>query len=121
VRLRAVRWAIEATCREVDPRPLNQIVRRTLRGSRQLLREAAGLLGRTLRRERRGAERSAGAAEPSGREAAALAAEERLLSGVLDRLAAALWHQEGYRLHLEQRLAAALAAAGAGTRPDGGA
>ncbi len=87
-----VRWALERACEQIDARPINQLVRRVLRGSRGLMREAARLLGRVLRRERR---------EGTAATASSVEAEqERLLGGLTHRLMADLWHQEGYRAEL---------------------
>lgn len=112
-RLWPVRWAVLAACRAVDPRPVRQIARRAFRGSRQALREAARLLARIARRKRSAAGGEPGSA--AGDDSALVLEEERLLSGLLDRLTAALWHQEGYRAHLEAAFRSALV-----TPADGG-
>lgn len=85
------RWAIERTLAEVDPRPVNQALGRAFRASRRLLRRGSRVLGRAAR---------AGA----GAAAAAEAEEERLLGGMLDRLAGELWDQQGYLAGLGARL-----------------
>ncbi|HEX4952144.1 MAG TPA: hypothetical protein VF017_01950 [Thermoanaerobaculia bacterium] len=97
-----VRLALERACGEIDARPVNQLVRRILRGSRGLLREAARGLGRVLRRQRRGE----GTADTAG---GVEAEQERLLGSLTDRLMADLWHQEGYRAELVAHFERALA------------
>lgn len=92
------RWALEGTVAEVDPRPVNQAIRRTFRGSRGLLREGARVLARSARRLRRGG------ALPE-------AEEERVLGGLRDRLAAELWEERGYLEALEGRFLRWLGAA----------
>ena len=101
-RAQAVRRTIEATLDEVDPRPLEQVLRRTFRGSRRLLRRGARLL--TRRRA------TAGARPPRGERALPEEEERRLLGRVLDRLVADLWEERGYLTALEARYRRALAA-----------
>ncbi len=84
--------AIEAACREVDARPINQLLRRLFEGSRLLLAEAGRAFLQPLRGQPRVPEPGEGA------EVASLA----------DRLAAALWEERGYFTALEQRYAAKL-------------
>lgn len=86
------RWAMEGAVAEVDPRPVNQAIKRAFRGSRGLLRDGASVLARSARRHgRRGA---AGLPE---------AEEERIMGQLRDRLAAELWEQQGYLEALEAR------------------
>jgi hypothetical protein len=86
------RWAMEGAIAEVDPRPVNQAIKRAFRGSFGLLRDGARVLARSARRlGRRG---------PGGLPEAE---EERLLGGLRDRLAAELWEQQGYLQGLEAR------------------
>ncbi len=75
-----IRWAVEATCAEVDTRPIHQILRRTLRGSRALITWAA-TLGRTDDEERLGRWKK-----------------------LVDTVSGALWEQEGYLEALDRRL-----------------
>lgn len=95
------RWALEQTVSEADPRPVKQAVSRAFGGSRSVLREAARTLGRRARRDE-GAATPSGA-PPEGEVAAAEAEEERLLSGMLDPLAADLWRERGYLDQIEAR------------------
>jgi hypothetical protein len=95
------RWAIERAVAEVDPRPVNQALKRAFRGSRRLLRRGSRVLERATR---------------AGAGAAAEAEEERLLGGLLDRLAGELWRQRGYLAGLEARFLRWLGAAEAGER-----
>lgn len=108
-RLTQVRHAMRQACREVDPRPVHQLVRRTFRGSRQAVLEASRLLGTMLRFLVRPLRR--GAAVATAEPQQELPEQEPQLAGVLDRLTAALWHQDGYRRHLTRRFEAALATA----------
>lgn len=87
------RWALEGAVAEVDPRPVNQAIKRAFRGSRGLLREGARVLARSAP-SRRGARRPGELPE---------AEEERLLGGLRDRLAAELWEERGYLEALEAR------------------
>ncbi|MCH9647596.1 MAG: hypothetical protein K0U98_05110 [Deltaproteobacteria bacterium] len=101
-----VRVAVCQACLEVDPRPLNQLIKRSFRGSRWLLVEASRRLGKALGRERR-------ASGPNGGEVqveteAELEREGKELSGLLDRLTSALGHEEGYLQDLEKRFTRAL-------------
>lgn len=89
------RWAMEGAITEVDPRPVNQAIRRAFRGSRGLLREGARVLARSAP-SRIGRRRRGGGALPE-------AEEERLLGGLRDRLAAELWEEQGYLRGLEAR------------------
>lgn len=93
-RLTQARWAVRETCREVDPRPVRKLARGLFAGSRQLLSEAAGRLGSLFRRGRPQAAAEGADGERIESE------EEKMLGGFLDRLTAALWHEEGYRVHL---------------------
>ena len=86
------RWAMEGALAEVDPRPVNQAIRRAFRGSLGLLRNGARVLARSARR--RGRRGGGGLPE---------AEEERIVGGVRDRLAAELWEQQGYLQALEAR------------------
>jgi len=116
----ALRAAMEATVAEVDPRPLEQALRRAFRGSRGLLRQGARLLTRAGARAGKG-EAGAGAASSRTGERIPEAEERRLLGGLVDRLTAELWEQQGYLEALEERFRETLAAAGpayAGGEPD---
>lgn len=95
-RARTVRRAVDGTLAEVDPRPVEQAVRRVFRGSRSLLRQGARVLGRSgAARPGRKEERRAGELPE--------AEERQILGGVLDRLEAALWQEQGYLDDLEAR------------------
>lgn len=97
-----VRWAIEGTLGEVDPRPVDRAVKRAFRGSRRALRRGARILATSFRRR-----------QPAGGGEAELpeAEEERLLGGVVDRLAGELSRERGYLAALEARFRAWQAAA----------
>lgn len=82
------RWAVDQAVSELDPRPVNQAMKRAFRGSRALLFRGSRVLGRSVR---------------TGAAASAEAEEERLLGGLLDRLAAELWEERGYLAGLESR------------------
>ena len=84
-----VHAAIEAACKEVDSRPINQLLRRFFEGSRLLLTEAKKAFLSPLLGQPR---------VPEQGEAAEVAS-------LADRLAAALWEQRGYFTALEQRYA----------------
>lgn len=107
-RLIEVRQAMLLTCEAVDPRPFNQLVKRVLASSKRVLLEAARTFGRLLR-----AERKQGRPGPSG--GAGAAAEEALggsgtaFGGLIERLSAAVWGDEGYRAELERVFGVALA------------
>lgn len=75
-----IRWTIEAICDDIDTRPIHQILRRALRGSRALISWAA-----TLGRKR----------------------EDEHLSrweDLVDTVSGALWENEGYLEALDRRL-----------------
>lgn len=104
-----VRRALEQALEEVDPRPVDQALKRSFRGSRRLLRRGARLLASPFRRRRAG---RAGEAELPEAE------EENLLGDVVDRLAGELSHESGYLATLEARFRARLeAGGGAGSDP----
>ncbi len=90
-RLLAVRQAIVDTCEAMDPRPVNQLVRRSLRGSRRLLVTTSRWLGQRLRPERR---RSAAAAVEVAR--VGLEDRDERLADLADRLADDLWLDRSY-------------------------
>lgn len=101
-RARRVRQAMEATVRDGGARPLERIVRRAAAGSRAAVVAAARGLGRWARGERR----TVGTGEAGAERAAAelpVDDEERRLSGLVDRLADALWLERGYLAGLEAR------------------
>ena len=79
-----IRGAIEAACTEVDTRPIHQILRRALRGSRALISWAARL-GRTDDEERLGRWKQ-----------------------LVDTVSGALWEQEGYLEALDRRFSSHL-------------
>ncbi len=93
-RARSLRRLIERAVAETDPRPIEQALRRTFRGSRGLLRRAARLLGRAAGRS---------GARTDDRSTLPEAEERRLLGGLIDRLVAALWEERGYLTALEER------------------
>ncbi len=95
-----VRRAIEETLDEVDPRPVDQVLKRAFRGSRRVLRRAARRLAGSFRRGH------------GGDGDLAEAEEERLLGDVVDRLAGELAHEAGYLTVLEARFRFWLEAAG---------
>jgi uncharacterized protein (DUF697 family) len=96
------RWALNGAVSELDPRPVNQAIKRAFRGRRGALRKGARELGRSVR--------SAGA-EGAGEGALPQAEEERpttalcaaVPGGVRDRLATELWAEQGYLAELEGR------------------
>ncbi|HLE84551.1 MAG TPA: hypothetical protein VJG13_09445, partial [Thermoanaerobaculia bacterium] len=94
------RWALAGAVSEIDPRPVNQAIRRAFRGRRGAMRQGARVLGRSIRSQGAGAAAELPAAE-----------EERLLGGVGDRLAAELWQERGYLAELEARFLRWVAAA----------
>ena len=100
---RAVNEAIEAVCREAPIKPLESAVGGTFRKSKSVLRAAAALLSRTLRREPPQPERVARAIESVEPE------EERELQPVVTRLQRSLAsvpedHFRALRDSLEARL-----------------
>jgi hypothetical protein len=112
---RRVRRAVRSTCAEIDPRPLNQALLRVFRGRRPLLREPAAALGRALRRSRRALRRHP-AGDPGGADAA-LQAQEPLIAPLVDGLARALWHEQGYLAALSQVFESKLSAGSGPARP----
>ncbi len=74
-----VRAAVRETLTELDLKPIRRTMRRTTRGSRDLLIKGAGVMTHLFRRRR------------ESRTDEALETEERLLGGLVDRLAASLW------------------------------
>lgn len=89
---RQLRSAMDRTWIEVDPRPIRQTVRGTLRGSWSLVRGAARTLGRTAR-----------ATIGRRREHSEPSAESALPAPLLDRLAVALSHEGAYLSDLTAR------------------
>jgi hypothetical protein len=85
-----LREAIDRTWSEVDPRPIRQTVRTTLRGGWSRLRDAA----RTLARKVRGASRKS---------ELGIETESALPGPLLDRLAVALSHEGAYLSDLKAR------------------
>lgn len=79
--------AIAATCREVDPRPVNQLLRRLFASSRALMATAVRVATRNLPRP--------GEPAPAG------AAGE--VASLSDTLAKALWEEQGYLQALAER------------------
>lgn len=99
-----IRQAMLETRRTVNPRPVERVVRKIYRGSRRLLGQGARLLTSFFRAGRAADEvdgLGAGSSEGAmpAREAV-IDAEERLLSGLLDRITTALWNEAGYRERL---------------------
>jgi hypothetical protein len=84
-----VHAAIEAACKEVDSRPINQLLRRLFEGSRLLLAEATQAFLSPLLGQPRVPQQG----------------ETAEVSSLADRLAAALWEQRGYFTALEERYA----------------
>jgi hypothetical protein len=84
---RRVHAAIDAASAELDPRPVNQLLRRLFAGSRLLLSE----LSRALSQQLDGAPRI-----PTP-------GEEQEVASLADRLAAELWEERGYLQSLEER------------------
>jgi hypothetical protein len=82
-----VHAAIEAARKEVDSRPINQLLRRLFAGSRLLLAEATQAFLSPLLGQPRVPQQG----------------EAEEVSSLADRLAAALWEQRGYFTALEQR------------------
>lgn len=101
-RAEALRRTMEVTVAEVDPRPLEQALRRVFRGSRGLLRRGARVLA-SERDPLPGG--SGGSVGPAGSAGQGLpeSEERRLLGGLVDRLTAELWEQRGYLATLEER------------------
>ncbi|MDY7229642.1 hypothetical protein [Hyalangium rubrum] len=79
--------AIVAACKEMDTRPVNQLLKRFFEGSRLLLSEATKALMNPLLGQPRVPQKG----------------EEAEVASLADRLAAALWEQRGYFTSLEQR------------------
>jgi hypothetical protein len=104
-----VRRAVLEALGHIDPRPVRQLVQRSLRGSRRLLVKASRILGRGVQKGAgdEGARGSAEAARrrPAGASGAApehtLAEEESLLGSLVDRLATGLGSQKGYLRSLQ--------------------
>lgn len=108
---RGLRRLIERTVAETDPRPIEQALRRTFRGSRGLLRRAARVLGRAAGRSGASGRAGEGTTLPE-------AEERRLLGGLLDRLVAALWEERGYLAALEERFRGHLTREAASAPPE---
>jgi hypothetical protein len=86
----AVRRAIEVACSQVDPRPVEQVLKRSFRGSRAVLHRAA----RTLAR--------------SPVDAVPLTSESPGLASLVDRFSTTLQQQQGYFAELEHHYVLAL-------------
>jgi hypothetical protein len=82
-----VHGAILGACKEVDSRPVNQLLSRLFAGSRLLIAEATQAIMSPLRGQPRVPEQG----------------EQAEVASLADRLAAALWEQRGYFTALEQR------------------
>jgi len=93
-----IRSAIEEVTSEVDPRPVEQLARRTFRGSWGLLRRASRHLARVTKPLRQHAE------EDEVYDRADLEDEEPRVAGVVDQLAEDLESQTSYLRELERRL-----------------
>lgn len=103
----SVRAALVATCDEVDPRPIESLVRALLRRSRRLLRQAGRLMGRALlRRGKPIADRIP------------LEAEQELLTSVVDELDEGLRGEAGYWRSLVGRFERTYRAHGATSGPE---
>lgn len=92
------RWALEATLAAADPRPVEQAIRRTFRGSRGALRRAARSLAHAMKRNR-------GRLDPEE-----AVSGEASLRGLVDRLTAELWQERSYWTALDEDFARRLAA-----------
>lgn len=79
--------AILSACKELDSRPINQLLGRVFASSRILIGEATQALLSPLRRQPRVREKG----------------EQAEVTSLVDRLTAALWEQRGYFTALEQR------------------
>lgn len=91
-----LRGEIEAALARIDPRPVEQAIRRLFRGSRELLTTAALVLARPFRGPRApAADVAPGAGAPP---AGPLPEDDeaKLLGGLVDRLSRALWREQGY-------------------------
>jgi hypothetical protein len=82
---RRVHAAIDAACKELDPRPVNQALRRLFAGSRLLLDELARALASSWNGAPRKPEQG----------------EEQEVASLAERLAAAMWEERGYFQSLE--------------------
>lgn len=96
------RRAIEGVKAVADPRPVENIVRQSLHGSRRLLARAAGRLSTLMRAERR--REASGEGDPSLQDPLLIDEEEQLLQGLVARLSQRLSRQEGYLRGLERHL-----------------
>ena len=110
-RLIDVREAILETCRTVDSRPFNQLVRRILRSSKRVLLATSRLFAKTLRQNQEGE-----AASPN---------DETAVGGLIDRLTAAIRSEVDYQDLLERTFESALnrprtATTGTDSSPRGG-
>ncbi len=82
---RRVHSAIDAACKELDARPVNQALRRLFAGSRLLLDELTKALSNPL----------------SGAPRTPKEGEEQEVASLAERLAAAMWEERGYFQSLE--------------------
>jgi len=87
--IRRVRRAIEQTCREVDPRPIERVIKGSFRGSLRMLRRASRLFARQARWAERGDTEVTPETEPD------------LAPEVTDRMASALAGERSYFENLE--------------------
>jgi hypothetical protein len=94
----AVRRAIEVACSQVDPRPVEQLLKRSFRGSRAVLHRAA----RTLAR--------------SSVDDVPLTSASPGFASLVDRFSATLQQQQGYFAELERHYVMALVGAPAEER-----
>ncbi|MEM9293059.1 MAG: hypothetical protein AAGD01_15365 [Acidobacteriota bacterium] len=116
---RHLRWAVAATCEQVDTSPVRRLVKGVFGGSRRVLLRGARLLVVLRNRLRRlpqepdaggdgarvGGVGAGGAAVRAGTEeaiAAAEAEEEGLTGGLVDRLTKALSEEGEYLKHLDE-------------------
>lgn len=107
--VKQVRAAIRQACDEVDPRPVHQLAKKTFRGSRKLLVQAARRLTRVVRSERK-VQAEAGREQEDPQ--IDVAAEESLVGSMADRLASSLWLQKAYWETLEGHFRRALSSGG---------
>jgi hypothetical protein len=100
--LRAVHEATAATYAALDPRPVRRALGAAFRASFALLSRSARVLGGLHRKGRTGP--TGGEAGTERETEAALREEERLLGGVVDRLAHRLWQESAYLARMEETL-----------------
>lgn len=103
-----VRGAIRDTLDEIDPRPVRQLVARSLKGSRRVLLQASRYLGRFV--QRRTDSKSGDAKAEEAEVERELAEDESRLSRLLEVLSRSLGAETGYLTALETTFEDALTA-----------